>query len=433
MDTELLLSRAAGILSGNDTGSFIKPSLGQYPHQWNWDAAFTAIGLAHYDLPRARSEIRSLLSGQWRDGMVPHVVYHTGPSDYFPPPDFWQIEASPSAPAVMTSGITQPPLLATAARLIHERWRSQAGSLEFLRGIYPGLLAWHRWLHSARDPGQSGLAAIIHPWESGADNSIRWDRALGNITPHEIPTFLRKDQVHVAGEERPRKEDYDRYVHLIHLFRSWQYDPQKLYSQSPFLVQDVLFNALLHRADEDLRFLAVETGEPTAEIEGWLERTRLAFETRLWNEEKGLYQDYDLRLGAAIEENSCAAFVPLFAGLPGEAAARRLVEEHLKNPAEFAPGGQTRFYLPSMSMSSAGWEPRRYWRGPIWVIINWLVLHGLQRYGYTGLANQMREQTLELVARSGFREYYDPRDGSGCGARDFSWTAALTIDLIKTG
>ena len=89
--------RAMNVLHENDSGMYIKPGPKQYPHQWNWDSALIALGLSHFDLPRALLEIRSLLTGQWEDGMLPHVVYHGIKSDYFPNPNFWQIHSSPYA------------------------------------------------------------------------------------------------------------------------------------------------------------------------------------------------------------------------------------------------------------------------------------------------------------------------------------------------
>jgi hypothetical protein len=71
-------------------------------------------------LSRAIKEIRSLLVGQWRDGMIPHILYHSGASDYFPDPDFWQTRGSPNAPAMETSGITQPPYFSWSAALALE-------------------------------------------------------------------------------------------------------------------------------------------------------------------------------------------------------------------------------------------------------------------------------------------------------------------------
>ena len=141
MTTTSLISRAASVLRGNDTGIFTKPGPHQYPHQWNWDSALIALGLSHFDLPRAQQEIRALLSGQWRDGMLPHVVYHSVPSDYFPTAPFWQIENSPDGPGEPTSGITQPPLVTTVLRRMHERHPMP----DFAREVYPALLRWHRW------------------------------------------------------------------------------------------------------------------------------------------------------------------------------------------------------------------------------------------------------------------------------------------------
>src|SRR5688572_26134057 len=147
MSTNSLIERAISVLRLNDTGVFTKPGPHRYPQPWNWDSALIALVLSHFDRPRAQLEIRSLLSGPWRDGMVPSVVYHSVPSDYFPNPEFWQIENSPDAPSVPTTGITQPPLLATVVKRLHTRQPMP----DFVQEVYPSLLNWHRWLHTARD------------------------------------------------------------------------------------------------------------------------------------------------------------------------------------------------------------------------------------------------------------------------------------------
>jgi glycogen debranching enzyme len=63
--------------------------------------------------------------------------------------------------------------------------------------------------------------------------------------------------------------------------------------------------------------------------------------------------------------------------------------------------------------------------------MNWIIAQGLRRYGYVAQADALARDSLALIDQSGFREYYDPRDGSGCGATDFSWTAALALDMTK--
>jgi hypothetical protein len=427
MTTRSLIDRAISVLRSNDTGVFTKPGPHQYPHQWNWDSALIALGLSHFDLPRAQAEIRSLLSGQWQDGMVPSVVYHSIPSDYFPNPEFWQIENSPKAPGVPTTGITQPPLLATVVRLIHDRHVIP----DFVQEVYPALLRWHRWLHTARDADGSGLSFIIHPWESGTDDSPRWLHLLAAIRPEALPEFQRGDTKYVPAIERPNRSEYERFIYLIDVFRKLGYAHKELLVHSPFLVQDILFNATLFRADEDLRDLAVSLNQPTDEIDGWISSVQLNFNTRFWHEAVGLCYDYDLRSNQPIRVNTASTFLPLFAGLPSERQAKRLVEEHLLNPNEYALGGDVRHWVTTTAKSEPTWEPRRYWRGPVWIIMNWFIIEGLQRYGYDDLVDVIRQDTLDLIETHGFREYYDARDGSGCGSTDFSWSAALTLELSK--
>lgn len=426
MNTARLLLKAQETLRLNDAGSFTKPGPRQYPHQWNWDSALIALGLSHFDLPRALTEIRSLLSGRWRDGMLPHIVYHDQPSDYFPDPAFWQIEGSPYAPTCPTSGITQPPLLTTIIRRIHRR--KPIG--DFIAEVFSALLAWHRWLHTARDVDGSGLAAMIHPWESGTDDSPRWLSVLERIQPQTTMQFRRGDLTHVRADERPYQADYERFIYLIDVFRSCSYQPEALAQRSPFLVQDVLFNAVIHQADQDLHALALEIGQPGEEIAGWIQAARQSYPAIFWDHSSGLYLDFDLRTRQPIRVNTAATFLPLFAGLASDEQAGRLVEEHLQNPAEYAPDADAPYLLTTTSKSEPAWDARRYWRGPVWIILNWLVSEGLHRYGYHELADKIKSDSLALMARSGFREYYDPRDGSGCGSPDFSWSAALAIEWL---
>lgn len=65
------LKRAKKILDENWTGSYTKPSPSLYPHQWNWDSGFIAIGYSHYNQKRAEMELLSLFNAQWPNGMLP--------------------------------------------------------------------------------------------------------------------------------------------------------------------------------------------------------------------------------------------------------------------------------------------------------------------------------------------------------------------------
>ena len=429
--------RAIAILRANDVnGIFTKPGPRQYPHSWNWDSATVALGLAHFDLPRAMAEVRGLIAGQWHDGMIPHVIYHTGPSDYFPDPDFWQTNNSRHAPSVQTSGITQPPLLATMVRKIAELTGDTAEIKQFLNEVYPALWRWHHWMHTARDADGSGMCCLIHPWESGTDDSPRWLKAFERIHPTNVPPYQRKDTVHVNAIFRPTKHEYERYVHLIDVFRRNNYEHDQLLTHSPFLAQDVLFSSILHRADEDLMWIATQTGNPSDQIAAWMRQTRQYFDARHWDAERGLYFDYDMRAGCRLEVNTAMTFAPLYAGLASREQAERLLA-HLHNPNEydFDPAtptgslgaGGLRYGISTTARNEPEWQAQRYWRGPAWPILNWVLAQGFRRYGYEPIYQKIKQDTLALIEKTGFYEYYDPRDGSGCGSIDFSWPAALWL------
>jgi hypothetical protein len=99
------VKKARDILDRNWTGHYTKPSPALYPHQWNWDSCFIAVGYAHYDETRAMTELRSLLRHQWDNGMIPQIAFNPSAlGNYFPEPDFWQVPGGR-----LSSGITMPP------------------------------------------------------------------------------------------------------------------------------------------------------------------------------------------------------------------------------------------------------------------------------------------------------------------------------------
>ena len=424
MNAERLLADARGVLERNWTGAFTRPGLHLYPHQWSWDSAFAAIGNVP---PCARIELRTLFAGQWRNGLLPHIVFAPGLPDsaYFPSPSRWDIQRSPDAPREpRTSGIVQPPLHATAVWLVHQAAQDEG----FLRELAGPLRAWHDYLYRARDLDGDGLVAIHHPWESGMDNSPAWDRALAaiRVPPGAVPPYLRVDLSHAPDAQRPTIHDYDEYLYLLEELKARDYDEQRIRADFPFAIADPLFNALLVRAGEDLASIAAALGEDPAPIRAQAARTAAAIEARLWDEEAGLYAALDLRRGERMPAGSVAGLAPLFAGL-GQAGRVERLTSALDGERFWPPGGHP---LASWDTTGTAFDRRRYWRGPAWVNLNWLVAGGLRRHGLTEPAARLEAATLELVSRTGFREYFDPLSGEGYGSRDFTWTAALVANLL---
>ena len=101
--------------------------------------------------------------------------------------------------------------------------------------------------------------------------------------------------------------------------------------------------------------------------------------------------------------------------------------------ASFHPAREISFVVPSYDLLGEGFDERRYWRGPVWINTNWLLMAGLRQHGQHAFADEIALSSLRLVDGAGFREYFDPFDGTGFGTDSFGWTAALTLDLIERG
>ena len=406
--------RARTILRENDRGGYTVPTARLYPFQWNWDSAFVAMGWATFDAPRAWQEIERLLRGQWDDGLIPQIVFHAPSDDYFPGPDVWGVQHDPA-----TSGIPQPPVLATAARRVLDA----SGDEARMAAIYPHLLRNHRWWEHARDPGRRGLVATLHPWETGMDNSPAWDTPLARVPTATRTAIRRRDTSHVDAAMRPRAEDYQRFIHLVDLFRDCAWEPGRMLAASPFRVADVGTNSILLRAERDLLDLAGRFGTPPeqAEIAVRIERLGAALD-RLWSADLGLFVSQDLRAHAPIATGTSAGFLPLYAGRAGAWAPQ--MAETLQRWA-----GRVSRLVPSTDPDDPRFERQRYWRGPVWAVVNWMIADGFQRAGETAQAEQIRSDTRALISNAGFSEYFDPADGSGLGGTNFSWTAAVWLML----
>ena len=427
------IDKAKQILDKNWTGEYTVPSVHLYPHQWNWDSGFIAIGYSRYNFERAVKELTSLFNAQWKNGMLPHIVFNQkNLGKYFPEPDFWQAEKSGLVPeGFMTSGITQPPIHGYAALKIYENAPDKEKAKEFLKWIYPKLIKLHMYFYLERNPDDNGLIYIRHPWESGMDNSPMWDSVLEKIdlSKVKVPYFERKDNKIIDPEHRPRDEDYYRYIYLVDLFRRNNYQEEKIFKECPFIVFDPMFNSILAASNEALVKIADIIGEDYKKPEEWYYMTTKAVRDNLFSNEKNIFFAYDYIDKKLIEVETAAGFVPLFGGVASTHQALRLF--HHINSLNFCQIGEKNcFAIPNYDKTKKDFKSNNYWRGPIWININWLIYHGLKRYGFKQKAEHLEKTILELPIRFGFYEYFDCFKGTGYGTKDFSWSAALFIDLI---
>ncbi|WP_439603268.1 MGH1-like glycoside hydrolase domain-containing protein [Devosia sp.] len=412
-----LAAKAIEVLRENDRGSYTVPTKGLYPFQWNWDSCFTALGQSHYDMDRAWTEVETLFAHQWADGMVPHMVFHEPAPTYFPGPDVWGTGRTPP-----TSGITQLPIAGFA---IHQLFRRNPDAGR-ARPLLDGLDRWHGWFYRTRDPGRTGLVAVIHPWES-RDNTIDWDEAFERVPTDGVMPYERNDLKHADPATRPTKAQYDRYLWLVQHFRSLGWDSTLTHDASPFQVVDPGFNAILIRSCLETAALADALDAPdiAARHRNWAEQGLVALDG-LWSDRHGQYLPFDRVGGRLSESPSIGGLIPVFAPIPAPRAAALA-------STIGSMGTEVRYLVPSHAPSDPRFDLKRYWRGPVWLVCNYMIADGLGRAGEVAMAERLTADSLQLIEQSGFAEYYDPRDGTPLGGGRFSWTAAMVLEFLEPG
>ena len=354
------------------------PSPCHYPWQWYWDSSFAAMVWRRFDPERSRRELESLLAAQRADGFIGHTIFWNSPLTGV---RRYTYNVVPSDR--LTTSSIQPPVLAWA-------WRIAVGN----PAEVPGILAHHRWLEENRTLSDDGLLWIVQPDESGLDASPQFDPIWGRHA-HDLPGF----------------------VALVRRNRRLGYDLGQIAAAGGPVCCEVLTNVLYSLSRQAL-------GLPSLTP---------AIIERLYDEESGLFWPLARPAPARQLPLTWTALAPLALPDLPERIGRRLVEEHLLDPAKF--------WLPVPVPSVAANEPsfarddtpvpglHRLWRGPTWVNAAWLIWIGLTRLGYDEAAEQLARSLAGVVRAKGLREYYDPYRGRGMGTVDFAWSA-LILEIL---
>ncbi len=303
---------------------------------------------------------------------------------------FIPLAAEPSG----MNSLTQPPLLAFGVKLLQDI----TPDMEWLSSCYPLLKAYIEWDLKNRDSDKSGLVewnieerANCRSGESGMDNSPRFD----------FSTQLKA----------------------------------------------IDFNAFLSLECDILSGFAEKLGF-YEEADLWKSRHLMLnkqINQKLWSDKENFYFDFDVKHNKMSDVMASSGFLPLVCGAPSMEQARKLVS-HLDNPETF----KTKFQVPSIAARCKEFYSKDMWRGPVWININWLIVHGLQRYGFNNEANRLISQTMAELERmylkyGVFFEFYDDRgevdppkllrkgknipDSYHQAFHDFGWTATLYIDF----
>jgi hypothetical protein len=372
-------ARAVLEASWRDGDGFCPPNPAVYPHQWLWDSCFHAIAWSALDDPRGGRELASALEGQLDSGFVPHMRYLGPSSNRGPLPD--------------RSSFTQPPVYAHAARVL------VAGGTDLADGLVGRIASGLEWLWQHRRTPE-GLMYVVHPWETGTDDSPRWDDWV------QLPTY-----------DHPEYSAFDR-----RLVGETYFDSQgaAVWSRS-FACAPASFNALCAHAAAEC---AVLTGDDQWRARG--EELAALADDLLWDETQGLWIDLPLIGGGP----GCTA--PTLDGTLGALVTRDPVKAEralgqLTDPQRFgAPYG-----LAYVTRRDPSYDPGAYWRGAAWPQLNYLLAVAADRWHDGATYSRIRDMSFAGTLASGFAEYWSPEDGTGLGAIPQGW-AAVAAALIES-
>ena len=408
---------AKEVLINNRRSGYTLPTNNElYPAQWNWDSAFIALGYSYFNMEYAIEELEKLISGQWEDGMIPHILFHDNDESYFPNHKTWDCGNK-----IPSSGITQPPIIATIVKKIVDQNKLDQSQMKRIEAIIKKLKKYLDWFYNYRDTNKIGLAAIIHPWESGLDNSPIWDGPLDKVKIEENLKYERRDLNVSRSSNRPLKKDYDGYITLLNQFKKNKYNPSKIVNDSMFNVIDIGFNSILIRATKDLVEVSKKFNLDFTDLKNKISKSEESL-IKFYKDEDQSFFSYDFKNHNLIKVDAISNYFILFANLENQEINNKIIDKLKKY------NSQKDYFFTTVNPKDKTFEETRYWRGPVWINSNWIVYQGLINKD-KNFSSLIKNKTLELLENKKFYEYYNYKTGECLGANNFSWSAALYLDL----
>ncbi len=253
------------------------------------------------------------------------------------------------------SGYSQPPLFPWAIWNLY----CQTGNIELLQETFPILEHDFQYWITTRDPDGSGLYSWWHRDESGLDDTPALPSNPSNTDAFDLSAWL------------------------------------------------VL-------AAEHLEKIAAELGNDAAAstYASWRARLVSAIQASCWDNDTAFFYNVDRSTGGFIRVKTNTVALALLAGIATPGQAGLLCARHLLNASEF----WTAYPLPTTAIDEPAYD-LHYWRGPVWINMNFFAALGFIRYGYLAEARELLRKTIEMAAtvhheRGYLYEYYNPETGN---------------------
>jgi glycogen debranching enzyme len=390
---------------------YITPSPKTYPFQWFWDTFFHVMILTRVgECELAKRNLRSLFAMQSQDGFVGHMIFW---NQLLPKRRTDVLQAQPSWETLRPhmSSLIQPTFAAVSLLRLFEA----TGDRVFLGEMYAPIKRYHEWLAQHRDFDGDGLLTIISPFESGMDWKPCYDLVLG-YHRRSTPNRLYFNSLFWKGVA----VDFSNFIR--------QYDLARIKRRAKFLVKDAGVNAIYANDLAAMETLAGLIGDNHAKI--YLKRRKRVVNSlmeKMYDDADAAFYDLQEPGSKKIRIATPTIFFPLILDDIPQSVADRVIAKHFYENGVF----DCPIPLPSVARNDAAFfaaESPFIWRGPTWAFINWFLFHTMKRRGYEEHANRLRDALCTAIARGGFREYYNPFNGDGYGAPNFTWSG-LVADM----
>lgn len=361
----IIYNRAERILISNcyqpnhyKWGSYrmISPSQGKFLGIWNWDSAFHAMGMIDIDIEIAKEQILGFLQFQKEDGLLPDVIWENGK---------------------IVDTYSKPPVMAYAAYEVYESCKD----IEFLKEVYPKLVLNERFWREKRfyngmfhydadrSDGCDDKEYILRVgYETGWDNSPRWDGGPQNVWPVDLNCFMVMT-----------------YRSLAKIAKELGFDDNEWQAKEKELTQNI--------------------------------------EKHLWNEQLNAYTDYDFVKNTSSDVLSPASFMPLFIEIASKERAEYMntvAQEH------FLPGMPTVAY-DNPCYSTDYWRGP-CWLNVAYFAAKGLKDYGFTETAKT-VKSTILEWVYN--DGDTFHENYNSKTGEGQNYPNFSWSCVFAREFIK--
>ena len=342
---------------------------------WAWDSWKHAVALTRFEPDLAKEQMLTMFSYQNKEGMVADCIFR----DTLIEKHNWRD--------------TKPPLATWAVNEIFEKTKDT----NFVSEMFPKLMKYHNWWYSHRDHdgnklceyGSTDGTRVAAAWESGMDNAVRFDKASMVKNKH--------------GAWSLNQESVDLNAYLV-------VEKELLAKLAKITNNDSYVEEFQREAKEIAAIINAE----------------------FYDNNEQYYFDRALTSHQKINVIGPEGWLPLWAGiatpLHAESVKNKIFDESLFN---------SKVPFPTLNISHKDFDPEDgYWRGPVWLDQAYFAVIGLEKYGFTKEANDLK---LKLVKNAEglldkghpIRENYHPISGKGLNANHFSWSAAHLLLLIE--